>query len=147
MIDFIVKYWVEFLFGLVVSGMGIFFKRHMTLLKKEQAAEKKDFLDLIKKEIGIEFNKALDNDKSLQSQINIMNNQFSNLLKGILSIQRRTFEEDCRKLLDENHDITIDEYEQITEDHDVYNSLGGNHNGDKLYDLVKKKVESNFTHE
>jgi hypothetical protein len=46
------------------------------------------------------------------------------------------------RLLEEGHEITIEEFKDLDKDHDVYNALGGNHNGDHLYDLVKKKVEN-----
>lgn len=40
-----------------------------------------------------------------------------------------------------DHTITIEEYQQINEDHEAYHALGGNHNGDALFDLVRKKAE------
>lgn len=145
MLDFITKYWIEFLFGLIVSGMGIFFKHYLKLLKNEQKNEKNEFLKIIKKEISAEFSKALDNEQNLQKQIDDLNKNSMCLQKGILSLQRRTFEEDCKELLHEYHDISLEEYEQLTEDHDIYKKLGGNHNGDKLYELVMKKVENTLT--
>lgn len=60
---------------------------------------------------------------------------------GVLSIQGKEFKQECRDLLQPDHEITIEEYEQFEKDHDAYNSLGGNHEGDHLYELVKKKVE------
>ena len=63
---------------------------------------------------------------------------------GLLSIQGRDFKRHCRELLDDEHEITLDEWEQIDADHEAYNGLGGNHKGDQLYELVKKKVENNL---
>ena len=55
-------------------------------------------------------------------------------------MQGKNFKSDCRRLLDENHEITLDEWEEIDADHEAYNGLGGNHRGDELFELVKKKV-------
>ena len=38
-----------------------------------------------------------------------------------------------------------DEWEEIDADHEAYNGLGGNHKGDHLYELVKKKAENTLT--
>lgn len=64
--------------------------------------------------------------------------------QGLLSLQGRDFREECYRLLKENHVITLEEYEQVESDHAAYNALGGNHNGDHLYELVKHKVEGNL---
>ena len=63
------------------------------------------------------------------------------LKRGLLSVQGRQFKTDCKKLLTEGHTITFEEFQQINEDHQAYHDLGGNHNGDTLFDLVKKKAE------
>lgn len=60
-------------------------------------------------------------------------------------MQGKNFKSDCRRLLDENHEITLDEWEEIDADHEAYNGLGGNHRGDELFELVKKKVENTIT--
>ena len=44
----------------------------------------------------------------------------------------------------EDHIITLDEWEELDIDHTAYNGLGGNHKGDHLFSLVKKKVEAGF---
>lgn len=64
------------------------------------------------------------------------------LNKGLLSIQGDKFRKQCRFLLRNDHNITVDEYEQCIADHDAYNSLGGNHSGDLLFDSVVEKFES-----
>ncbi len=68
------------------------------------------------------------------------------LQDGILSIQGRDFKADCRSLLQPDHEITLDEYEQIIEEHEVYNNLGGNHKGDELFDLVTHKFDAGLIH-
>lgn len=138
MLEFILQYWIEFLFGLVVTVGGFIVKRVLKSYKQERAEEKKEFLKEIQKEIKSEFTGRNQKDIELQDEIKALKN-------GLLSIQGRTFKASCKKLLEEGHEITLEEYEEITKDHDAYNSLGGNHNGDQLYRLVRQKVENSWT--
>lgn len=140
MLEFILKYWIEFLFGLVIAGGGFIIKRTLKSYKQERADEKKEFLKEIQKEIQAEFVRSDKKETELQNEIKILKN-------GLLSIQGRTFKSNCKKLLEEDHEISLEEYEEITKDHDAYNSLGGNHNGDQLYQLVRQKVENSWTKE
>ena len=138
MLEFILQYWIEFLFGLVVTVGGFIIKRLLKSYKQERAEEKKEFLKEIQKEIKSEFTGRDQKDIEFQNEIKALKN-------GLLSIQGRAFKASCKKLLEEGHEITLEEYEEITKDHDAYNSLGGNHNGDQLYRLVRQKVENSWT--
>ena len=84
-------------------------------------------------------------DAYLQGQISEVSNELGFLKAGLLSIQGKEFRENCRKLLADDHEITLDEWEEIDADHEAYNGLGGNHKGDHLYELVKKKAERTLT--
>ena len=84
-------------------------------------------------------------DAYLQGQISEMSSELGFLKAGLLSIQGKEFRENCRKLLADDHEITLDEWEEIDADHEAYNGLGGNHKGDHLYELVKKKAERTLT--
>ena len=84
-------------------------------------------------------------DQELQSQISSLTDEVSHLKAGLLSIQGKEFKENCRALLREDHEITLDEWEDLDADHEAYNGLGGNHKGDHLYELVKKKAEQTLT--
>ena len=84
-------------------------------------------------------------DACLQGQISEMSSELGFLKAGLLSIQGKEFRENCRKLLADDHEITLDEWEEIDADHEAYNGLGGNHKGDHLYELVKKKAERTLT--
>lgn len=66
--DFIIKYWMEFAFGLVIAIFSFFFKRTMTLYKKEQKNEKDEFLGMIKKEISNEFEKVFPMKKNYKDK-------------------------------------------------------------------------------
>lgn len=46
--------------------------------------------------------------------------------QGLLTIHRKTFLDECYRLLNENHEITLDEFKVINEDYKAYKELGGN---------------------
>lgn len=137
MLEFVLKYWIEFLFGGVIAIGSYMIKRTLKSFRQERADEKEAFLKGIKDEIRAEFERSNKKETELAEEIKV-------LKAGLLSIQGRTFKSNCRRLLDPDHDISLEEYEEITKDHDAYNSLGGNHNGDQLYQLVRKKVEDSW---
>ena len=116
LLDFVIKYWLEFGFGLIIALGGYFFKKYM--FSRYDAIEKE----------------SRDGDQELQKQLDA-------LRKGILSMQKKEFIAECQALLDEDHEITLEEYQQCIEDHDAYNGLKGNHNGDSLFALVVQKAK------
>ena len=81
-------------------------------------------------------------DKQLQEEMIIIKNGVENLTSGILSIQGKQFREECVAMLDPEHFILVDEYEQFEEDYIAYKTLGGNHNGDALHARVVEKFNA-----
>lgn len=159
MLDFIVKYWVEFALGIIATGLGVACKRIFSLYQKEKEHEKseeksqlitevKDMmtscqLDLINQLLPHEA--ALqEEDKKLHKDIQHLNDNVDILKGGMLSLQGREFKQDCRDLLKEDHVITLIEYENIIEEHRIYNSLGGNHRGDALFAAVQQKYNNSL---
>lgn len=71
-------------------------------------------------------------DKNIKEQI-------FGVQRDVLAIEGAYFRSECRKLLREDHTITNAEFNVITIQHTAYNNLGGNHEGDALYDMVKEK--------
>lgn len=140
MLEFILKYWIEVLFGAVIAIGGYMVKRTLKSYRQERLDEKNAFLESIKKEISAEFERSNNRETELAGEI-------KTLKAGLLSIQGRAFKNNCKRLLDPDHEISLEEYEEITKDHDAYNSLGGNHNGDELFILVRKKVEESWVKE
>ena len=138
MLDFIIKYWVEFGFGLIIAIGGYFFKKYMKMREDEQKAERARFYDNLKKDMFSRYDEiekeSRDGDQKLQKQLDA-------LRKGILSMQKKEFIAECQALLAEDHEITLEEYQQCIEDHDAYNGLKGNHNGDSLFALVEQKAK------
>lgn len=142
MLEWLAQYWLTVVFGVLVTGGTFIVKRYLALNKKEQEANQRKHYEQLKQDITNESNAS---DEKLQGQINEVKDSLDVLTKGILSMQGKQFKEDCRKLLLPEHIITLEEYEQISKDHDAYNGLGGNHEGDRLFNLVQKKFEENIT--
>lgn len=177
----VLKYWVEFILGLIVAGGGFLIKRYLRLEKEERQREQKEYFDkMLEKiqsenqhvlkslekehdkmnqnsedkynEINTKVDKALEagreeskaDDAVLEKEISAMKKNITALTAGVLSMQGKEFINNCRKLLAEDHIITLDEWEELDADHTAYNGLGGNHKGDHLFSLVKKKVEAGF---
>jgi len=101
---------------------------------KEQMAECYNNLIEVVKESD---EKSIAEDKIIHKEIDIIKD-------GMLSIEGRAFRNECRKLLDEDHTITVDEYTTILAEHTTYNNLGGNHEGDELFKMVQAKYQSSF---
>lgn len=163
----VVKYWVEFLLGLVVAGGGFLMKRFFKLEREERKREQEQHFKSLMHDLNVENDKIIktlqedhqnvhqaltaveqeskEDDKVLQDQISQLAKDLSGIKAGVLSVQGKEFKANCRKLLAEDHEITLDEWEEIDADHEAYNTLGGNHRGDQLYSLVKKKAEHILT--
>lgn len=177
----ILKYWVELILGLIVTGGGFVIKRYLRLEKEERQREQKEYFDNVLKkiqtenqhvlkslekehdkmnqnsedkydEINTKVDQALEagreesksDDAVLEKEISALEKNITALTAGVLSMQGKEFRNNCRKLLAEDHVITLDEWEELDKDHTAYNGLGGNHKGDHLFSLVKKKVEAGF---
>ena len=177
----VLKYWVEFILGLIVAGGGFLIKRYLRLEKEERQREQREYFDkMLEKiqsdnqqilkslekehdkmnqnsedkynEINTKVDKALEagreeskaDDAVLEKEISMMKKNITALTAGVLSMQGKEFINNCRKLLAEDHIITLDEWEELDIDHTAYNGLGGNHKGDHLFSLIKKKVEAGF---
>lgn len=177
----VLKYWVELILGLIVTGGGFLIKRYLRLEKEERQREQKEYFDNVLKkiqsenqqalkslekehdkmnqnsedkydEINTKVDKALEagreesksDDAVLEKEISALEKNIAALTAGVLSIQGKEFRNNCRKLLAEDHVIALDEWEELDKDHMAYNGLGGNHKGDNLFSLVKKKVEAGF---
>lgn len=138
--EFIIKYWLEFVFGIVIAIIGFAVKRTLKSYQQERMEGKEAFLESIRTEIRAEFERSNKKELELQNEIKI-------LKAGLLSVQGRIFKYNCHRLLEQHHGITLEDYEELTKDHEAYNSLGGNHNGDQLYLLVRKKVEDSWAND
>ena len=150
MLDFVVKYWIEWLFGLLGIILVFWFKRWYKLERDSFTKfyeEKEQKLKIeITKDIEEKMTPALEEleetNKKQSADIEALYCNQENLTVGILSIQGKQYRDQCRTLLDPLHEITIDEYEQEEEDYTAYKGLGGNHKGDTLHAAVVAKYKA-----
>lgn len=61
---------------------------------------------------------------------------------GTLALWRKTYFADARHLLEPDHVITDKEYVKISNEHNVYNKLGGNHDGDEYFKSITIKYQA-----
>ena len=81
------------------------------------------------------------NHELLEADV-VLHKEIDVLKSGILSMEGKTFKDQCHKLLADGHTITLQEYEEVLADHVVYNKLGGNHEGDALFSMVDAKYKN-----
>ena len=97
----------------------------------------------IKDELTKEFDQQVDKlsteDTKIYQELGKVSNKVEIIGSGVLAIQGQVFKDECRRLLEDNHKITLKEFEQLQPDHIVYNGLGGNSNGDELFEAAKTK--------
>lgn len=152
-LDFFTKYWVQWIFGLIAAGI-VAWTRHIIKLEKTSVAHTKaERMKEIRSEIVEELEEKIDEvrqrsdkaDEQMQLEINEIKTGINHLNSGILSIQSKQFREECIRLLNPDHFITFDEYQQFEEDYSAYKELGGNHNGDALHNRVVEKFTAQVT--
>ena len=149
MFDFIIKYWVEWLCGIVATGVVFLVKHYVKLQRKDfenkwekcKNEAKTEVLQHFKGELQQEVTRSTAADTKIEAEIEVLNNQIENVNTGVLSIQGKQFREMCLMLLDLDHIITVQEYEQFEEDYVAYKALGGNHRGDALHAAVVEKFK------
>ena len=149
--DIFVNYWLQWILGIIAAGIALWAKRYIKLEKKTIQDKQKERMqelrtevkDEITKELNEQVEKLSNEDAKIYQEIEIMSEKVEIVGSGVLAIQGQVFKEECRRLLDENHHITLDEFEQLQQDHEVYNNLGGNHKGDELFEAAKTKYINN----
>lgn len=171
LLDFIIKYWTEFLFGIVAAGILAGGRYIWTLFKNrlkdgleeqiisitdvitKRMSETDEKLEAkntsLTQQIGElqadmkimqqEIQKNKNDENLIEKKIDILEDNLNTLKGGILSLQRKDFKEECRKLLNQKEAITYEQYTMLQHEHTVYNSLGGNHEGDQLFKLVSMR--------
>lgn len=149
MVEFILKYWVDFLFGIIAAWAISKLKRFQELEQKHQKEVQikleEQIMDKVKKEIDDCINQSITGDNDLKSDMEILNINIDGIKKAILSMQGKEFRQTCKILLEPSHVITTEEYNQCIQDHDAYNGIGGNHQGDLLFDAVRRKYNASVS--
>ena len=167
MIQFIAQYWLQFLFGLIITGMGIALKKVWGMYKKEQTRkrdeEKEELLEKVEERmtgqegrllrvIDTQHQEMIEADAKIAKEIvgidtnvQLLDKNLNKLTDGLLPVQRTIFVQACKDLLNAEHKISTEEFERLVQDHKAYNNLGGNSIGDKYFNLVEKKFDSQIT--
>lgn len=185
MLEWLAKYWLEVLFGAIVSGGAFLFKHHLKLIREARERHDRDLIDTIDKKLDKQqdavkaelaaFDQRLDTqkvemqsqmsscyanlisvvdkrddglleaDKGIREDIKSLKDEFGSVKSGMLTVQGRAFKDECHRLLDDDHIITLIEYENILAEHITYKQLGGNHEGDSLFAMVEAKYKHNLT--
>lgn len=188
MIEWIAKYWLEVLFGIICSGLTFMVKRYIKLTRDSQVSIQKAHEKALFETIDTKFDEQkadmkaqlhsfnqrledqkidmeaqmsscysnllsvvdgrdqslLNADKTIREDIQGLKNEFSSVRDGVLVIQGRAFKDDCHKLLEPDHIISLIEYENMLTEHAIYNALGGNHEGDALFHMVETKFKKDL---
>ena len=156
MVEFIAQYWLQILFGLIVTAMGFICKKFWKLYKQEKQKDMQQEVNALlakyeerDKELQDEIEKthqdSLAHDEEIFQMFKDLTDYIETLKEGVLSIQGSHFRKRCYELLQDDRVITLEEFTQLEKDHHVYNSLGGNHRGDELFGLVKIKIEKQYS--
>ena len=137
--EWILKYWLQVLFGLICAGVALSYKRIKAWRATAKEVEAEKLKNSIVKDLAVKLEECSkrsdENDKALREEL-------KEVRAGVLAMQGDLFRTKCKELLKDEHFISLEEYENISNDHDAYNGLGGNHVGDELFKLVKIKFES-----
>lgn len=149
-LEWIAKYWVNWLCALAAGGIALFAKHYVKLQKKQMEdkwAEKEKnmcgkIIRTLEEEIAKVETQSKDEDSKIHTELAKIHQDVDNMESGILSIQGKQFKDFCEYLLETGHYISVDEYEEFEVEYDVYKGLGGNHRGDALHDRVIDKVKA-----
>lgn len=171
MLEFLAQYWLEFALGIIAAGLiGLakyfwsLFKKHikdtltneisamtMQLSKTMETNDNKltnqiDHLEEKISELEEKTIKTANAEMGLDSGLDKLEDDLKALKEGVLSIQKQQFLKTCRKLINQEDPIQLEQFEKITAEHRTYNLLGGNHDGDELYRLVTNKYNNQLEH-
>ncbi len=149
-LEWIAKYWINWLCALVAGGIALFAKHYVKLQKKSMEEKWKEkeknmcskIISTLETEISKVEVQSKEEDEKLQNELDQIHKDVDHMGSGILSIQGKQFRDFCEYLLGSGHYITVDEYEEFEVDYEVYKGLGGNHRGDALHDRVVDKVRA-----
>ena len=143
MTEFILKYWVEVMFGLVVSGLSFACRRYWKLWRAEQQHQKTEeqeaFYNGILEKIDERFEKVEQKINEVRKDVQASDAEQKILKEGLLSVQGNNFKRQCKALLEPPHQISETEWLQHQIDFEAYERLGGNDDGHDLHNAVAHK--------
>lgn len=164
--EFILKYWVEVLFGIVVTGGGFLLKHHFKLFKEsldhkmeerdDKLLEKmtkvltasnktiQDSIDKLRSDTKDDIDGVYAELVDLKDDIKDVRKDIESIRRGILDVQGPQFKAKCKEVLQDSHQITVDEWLALKKEYEIYTGMGGNSDGSELYKLVHEKYSKHL---
>ena len=145
--EIITKYWIEWICGIFALALTVGFKHYLKLQRRDwnrkvnevKEKAKTEVITKLEEEIGAVREESRAGDAKISAELECLSISQENITAGLLSLQGKQFRETCLFLLQPDHLITFDEYEQFEQDYLAYKALGGNHYGDALHDRVVER--------
>ena len=131
-IEFLAKYWLTIVFGLIAAWLGKELNHYKQLLKKEKEDQKQKEID----------NLIADIKKYVDETFQETEASHKKLYKAVLDVQQKQFLHDCYEFLNLNREISLEEYKNLYTDYNIYTSLGGNGIGTMLFEKVEEKYSN-----
>lgn len=164
--EFILKYWVEVLFGIVVTGGGFLLKHHFKLFKEsldhkmeerdDKLLEKmtkvltasnktiQDSIDKLRSDTKDDIDGVYAELVDLKDDIKDVRKDVESIRRGVLDVQGPQFKAKCKEALQDSHQITVDEWLALKKEYEIYTGMGGNSDGSELYKLVHEKYSKHL---
>lgn len=164
--EFILKYWVEVLFGIVVTGGGFLLKHHFKLFKEsldhkmeerdDKLLEKmtkvltasnktiQDSIDKLRSDTKDDIDGVYAELVDLKDDIKDIRKDVESIRRGVLDVQGPQFKAKCKEVLQNSHQITVDEWLALKKEYEIYTGMGGNSDGSELYKLVHEKYSKHL---
>lgn len=164
--EFILKYWVEVLFGIVVTGGGFLLKHHFKLFKEsldhkmeerdDKLLEKmtkvltasnqtiQDSIDTLRSDTKDDIDGVYAELVDLKDDIRDVRKDIESIRRGVLDVQGPQFKAKCKEVLQDSHQITVDEWLALKKEYEIYSGMGGNSDGSELYKLVHEKYSKHL---
>ena len=131
-LEIAIKYWLTAAFGLIAAGLAFLAKHYHSLLKEaKQTAKEKEFQDFEK-----------DLKVYIDNKFTDIENSHNKLYKAVLDVHQKQFQRDCYTYLNQKHIITLEEFDGLYRNYEIYKSLGGNGVGSMLFQKVEEKYST-----
>lgn len=136
MLDFVIKYWVEFALGLVAAGLGAFCKHLMKERKQYQELIKQEELKKQDEHLEEKIGPIVDDIEQIRTYLRNLEIADTKKFDIIISSYRFRLCQLCKIYMEKQY-MTSAEYEQLNEFYKMYTELGGNGQAKEWYDKVK----------
>lgn len=136
MLDFVIKYWVEFALGLVAAGLGAFCKHLMKERKQYQELMKQEELKKQDAHLEEKISPIVDDIEQIRTYLRNLETADAKKFDIIISSYRFRLCQLCKLYMEKQY-MTSGEYEQLNEFYKMYTELGGNGQAKEWYDKVK----------